>query len=477
VDYVLEGSVRWAKSAGGKGRVRISPQLVRVSDDTPVWSETYDREVSDIFEVQTDIATHVVDALGVTLHASEREQLMERPTSNLEAYQYFMRARELVCVGMGGCDEEQVQLLEKAVALDPGFLAAWHDLVRAHVLMYHINLDRTEARLARAKAALNRMEEIDSSHPLTRIARGFYYYHGYRDYDRALVEFQAAVDARPNDADAVYSVALIHRRKGQLDEAAKKFEHTLELDPKNPQYLWELGDTYDGMRKPELALENFERSYALKNDPGTLNEIAAVVLRHYGDTRRARQVVARASDPNVISLLPARTFIFIYERDYASAIANMKRTEIPFPAVRAGLGCWIALTEAERDGREKARPALEAAARQMETFLREAPGDFASRSYLSFVYAYLGRDEDAIREAKLAVDVIAKDAYAGPVALANLAVVYAHTGRAEEALDLIDRLLGMKYEDPLTVVQLRVDPIWDPLRENPKFKELLKRSA
>jgi tetratricopeptide (TPR) repeat protein len=155
----------------------------------------------------------------------------------------------------------------------------------------------------------------------------------------------------------------------------------------------------------------------------------------------------------------------------------MKRTEIPFPAVRAGLGCWIALTEAERDGREKARPALEAAARQMETFLREAPGDFASRSYLSFVYAYLGRDEDAIREAKLAVDVIAKDAYAGPVALANLAVVYAHTGRAEEALDLIDRLLGMKYEDPLTVVQLRVDPIWDPLRENPKFKELLKRSA
>jgi TolB-like protein len=158
VDYILAGSVRWAKTANGKGRVRITPQLVRVSDDTPVWTETYDREVKDIFDVQTDIATHVVDALGVTLHASERRSLEEQPTSNVEAYALYSRAKNYVCNDIGGCDKETIALLEQAIALDPTFLAAWCEVAREHLLLYHNNVDRTEARLARAKTALDRME-------------------------------------------------------------------------------------------------------------------------------------------------------------------------------------------------------------------------------------------------------------------------------------------------------------------------------
>jgi TolB-like protein/tRNA A-37 threonylcarbamoyl transferase component Bud32 len=168
VDYILEGSVRWAKTPDGKGRVRITPQLVRVADDTPVWTETYDREMSDIFEVQTDIATHVVDALGVTLQGSERASLEERPTSNVEAYQLYLRAKNFLCNNVDGCDKEIVSLYEQALALDPKFLAAWYELTRQHLLQYHSNLDRTEARLARAKASLDHMEAIDPNHPLTR---------------------------------------------------------------------------------------------------------------------------------------------------------------------------------------------------------------------------------------------------------------------------------------------------------------------
>lgn len=477
VDYILEGSVRWAKTPDGKGRVRITPQLVRVADDTPVWTETYDREVKDIFDVQTDIATHVVDALGVTLQGSERASLEEKPTSNLEAYQLYLRSQNLVCNNIGGCDKELIALLEKAVALDPTFLAAWSDLARQHLLVYHTNVDRTEARLARAKAALDRMEAIDPNHPLTRVARGFYYYHGFRDYDRALAEFTAVVESRPNDAEAIYAVGLIHRRKGELDEAARQMERALELDPKNEQYVWDLADTYDGMRLPDRALETYDRAYSMKSDPSILSEMATSSLRYKGDIATGERILARATDPNAPALMPARVLIYLYKRDFTNALAVMRAANAPSPSLRADFTGYIGMTETQRAGLKTGQPILEDAARQLEAALRDAPGDYQARQTLAIVYAYAGRAEDAIGQAKLAVDQISKDAYAGPGALTTLATVYAHTGHPDEALDLIERLLGMNYDDPLTVVDLKLDPVWDPLRNNPKFKALLSRSS
>jgi non-specific serine/threonine protein kinase len=477
VDYVLEGSVRWAKTPDGKGRVRITPQLVRVADDTPVWTETYDREVKDIFDVQTDIATHVVDALGVTLQSSERESLQERPTSNLEAYQLYLRSKNLVCNHLGGCDKEIVDLLEKAVALDPTFLAAWCDLARHHLLVYHTNLDRTEARLARAKSALDRMEAIDPNHPLTRLARGFYYYHGYRDYDRALAEFTAVAEARPNDAEAIYAIALIHRRKGEFDEMVQGMERAIELDPKNAQYIWDLADTYDGMRLPDRALEAFDRAYAIKSDPSILSEMAMSSLRYKGDFAAAQRILARAADPNSPALMPPKVHMDLFKRDYAHALALVRTVNPPAPSMRAELAAFIAMTETQRGGLKAGQPLLEDAAHQLEAALRDAPSDYQERQTLALVYAYLGRGEDAIGQAKLAVDMIAKDAFAGPGCLVTLALVYAHTGHADEAIDLIERLLGMNYDDPLTILDLKLDPFWDPLRDNSKFKALLNRSS
>ena len=299
VDFVLEGSVRWAKTPDGKGRVRITPQLVRVADDTPMWSETYDREVTDIFDIQTEIANRVVDALGVTLRTGERELLGERLTSSLEASELLVRAKNRTCsLFLAGCGQEIVGLLEQALALDPKFLAAWYELSLHHSAMYHLDIDRTEGRLARAKSALDQAAAIDAEHPFTRLARGFYCYYGFRDYDRALLEFQAVVAARPNDAEAHWAQSLIHRRKGAFDESVRGMERAIELDPKNSDYLWDLADSYDATRRPALALKAFERAKAIHDDVGLTTEMVNTTLRYSPGTDAGRALLDRVTNPD-----------------------------------------------------------------------------------------------------------------------------------------------------------------------------------
>jgi non-specific serine/threonine protein kinase len=476
VDYVLEGSVRWAKNAGGKGRVRITPQLVRVADDTPVWSDTYDREVKDIFDVQTDIATHVVDALGVTLQASERANLAEKPTTNIEAYELYVKAKDQLC-NTGECDASIISVLEKAVTLDPNFLAAWFVLSRQHSLMYHVNYDRTEKRISRAKAALDRMEALDPNDPLTRLARGYYYYYAFRDYARALTEFTAVVEAQPNNADARFAVGLIQRRRGELDEAIRSEQEAIALDPKNSQIIWDLADTYDGARRPDDALACYDRAWAIKKDPGMLGEKIHTILRYRGDVKAAEHLLATAHEDPSLYLRMARTQIFLWKRDYAGAIATLRANKTDIRQIQAYFDALAGIIEAMRDGKQIARPSLETGARELEDVLKDAPSSFAHVQALAIAYAYLGRSEDAIREAKLAMDLVSKDEYASPQTLETLANVYALTGHADEALDLIERLLTMNYDDPLTITTLSMDPRWDALRDNPKFKEILKRSS
>jgi len=470
--------VRWAKTPDGKGRVRITPQLVRVADDTPMWSETYDREVTDIFDIQTEIANRVVDALGVTLQAGEREQLGERLTSSLEANELLVRAKTSTCsFFIAGCAEEIVGLLEQALALDPKFLAAWYELSFHHASMYHLDIDRTEARLARAKDALDHAVAIDPEHPFTRLARGFYYYYGFRDYDRALLEFQAVVAERPNDAEAHWAASLIHRRKGAWEESRREMERAIELDPKNSDFLWDLADTYDALRRPELAMKTFERAQAIHDDVGLTTEMVSTILRYSPGTDKGRAVLDRAPNQDDPNLVWAWTNIYLQERNFTKAIELLQRVEAGEPAGRAQVQGFVAIMEALRDGKEKARPSLERAADASTLVARDSPSNAGMRITLAMLYAYLGRADEALREAKVAVDLTAKDMMSAPQALEALAIVYAHLGRADEAVELITRVLGMNYDEPLTVYSLQKDPRWDPLRDNPKFQALLKGSS
>ncbi len=474
VDYVLEGSVRWARAADGSGRVRITPQLIRVADDSHVWSETYDREVNDIFEVQTDIATRVIDRLGVALLGSERALMEDRPTDNIEAYQAYLQATNLTAPP-AEYDVRVVELLERATRLDPKFVAAWYKLAQHHSLMYR-DIDRTEERLARAKQAVQGAETIDPEHPMTHLARGCYYYYGFRDYDRALEEFLSASESVPNDSEALASTAYIYRRKGDLDETIERLTRALELDPQNADIASNLAGTYSALRQFDEAIRLYDRAIGIKPDSYEHTMQKSIAYFSWtGDKETALSMLGKK--PTEGDLTPyhfSQYWRHWFGRDYGRAIEAIGQLTDDLLYLRVQKKSLVAMAEAQWRGPKAARAALEAAAQLMGDVLAESPSNADFRSSLSIMYAHLGREREAVSEAKLAVDLTAKDLFSGPAALQNLAAVYAILGRQDEAIDLLERLLSTTYQEPITVPVLKADPIWDPLRDHPRFKELVK---
>jgi TolB-like protein/Flp pilus assembly protein TadD len=475
VDYVLEGTVRWAPSPNGEDRVRITPQLVRAADDVGVWTETYDRKIDDIFQIQSDIAGRVINELDVTLLASEREHLEERPTENLEAYQAYLKALDLKAPSFVEWDRERTRLLEQAVALDPKFLAAWYGLCRGHADGYRF-MDRTEERLARARRAMEGAEAVDPDHPFTRLARGYYYYYGFRDYDRALAEFTAVVAELPNNAEAHRARGYILRRQGKLEESIQALETAMELDPRDSEGLQNLAYNYGARRRWDKANALVERAMALepRNDD-LMNDRVDNAIAETGDPAVARRFLRDEPGERQLFFHLAWFKIYAIEKNWAGALQVIEGVNEADPLSTAYKNFFIGLSQAKLGNSQESRRATETAARAAEGIIETAPSNATVHSLLGALYASLGRRDEAIREAKLAVELTAKDAFSGPEDQETLAAVYARTGRVDEALDLVDRLLGMTYINPVTVPELRVDPLWEPLWGNPKFEALLAR--
>ncbi|HZM27841.1 MAG TPA: protein kinase [Gemmatimonadales bacterium] len=231
--YVLEGSVRWEK-AGGQNRIRVTPQLIRVSDDSHIWADRYDAVLAEVFDVQSNIAEKVVAALGVALGEPAKRVLAARPTSNPEAYDYYLRGQEAWNRGEAEWDvRAATQALERAVALDSAFASAWALLSRTNAFIYWQGRDLTPRRLELARSAMERATAIAADAPETQLARGYYRYWGFRDYPAALQEFEAALRSRPEDADIIESIGLIQRRQGRWEDALATLDRASQLEPRS----------------------------------------------------------------------------------------------------------------------------------------------------------------------------------------------------------------------------------------------------
>jgi TolB-like protein/tetratricopeptide (TPR) repeat protein len=475
VDYILDGTVRWARTADGS-RVRISPQLVRVANDTGVWGETYDSDMDDIFQVQTDIATRVIEALGVVLVAGHSATTVERPTENQEAYQAYLRGQD--AIGREPTGELAQQMFERAVELDPDFAQAWAWLSRAHSWRYHGG-DRDDDRCEKAKAAVDEALRLAPEAPASRMALGLYYYRCFRDYDRALAEIAIAGRDRPNDTDVLSWKATLNKRQGNLDEAIRLNRLTLEIDPMDHTAAQELGTCLYFAREYEASVAAYERAISISPDvPGSYYFPIRVYLVWNGDMTAIRGVLDRM--PSGDSEL-ARNYRFEVEAAddrYEAALAvtdempeyyEDQTTLHPCAAYRAR--CYAAQGDAAR-----ARAAYEEAAALLQRLAAENDQDFRPYSDLGPVLAALGRGDEAVAAARRAIELMpmTKDAEAGVQPVDNLVLTHAILGDYDTTRKLAEERIRAR-PGKLTITAMRLDPRWEGFLASPQGQELVRR--
>ncbi|MCP4661470.1 MAG: protein kinase [bacterium] len=481
VDYLLEGTVRWSPAVDGASRVRVTTQLIRVSDDTHVWAEQYDRVIDDIFAVQSTIAEEVIRQLDIALLEPERRVLTAARTQNLDAYEAYLRGMDYASRYDPTQENWQlaVRMFERAVELDPEFALAYAELSEVHSFFYHHSHDRSDEHLAKARNAVNRALKLDPHLPAGHRALGYYHYWGHHEYDLALQEFAVARKSLPNDSQLLGGIAFIRRRQGRLEEAVTQLEKAIEIDPRSAWMVAELARTYTFLRRYELADHYYDRSISLAPDqPNAYHHKAVNHQLWKGTTAEARATLERMPRQDETSSVYAWFRIEVLEGNYQAALARLRAT----PATLTGMGLDFAVFRKDfLQGHafylmgESSQAALyfEAAHRQLAVRMREPCEDPRLHSALGLVLAGLGHREEAVREGRLAVEQYAErnDAFILPAFVENLAVIYAMVGEHEAAIDQIEQVLAIPSE--LSVPMLRLDPRWDPLREHPRFRKLV----
>jgi len=480
VGTLLEGSVRRAGN-----RVRVSVQLINANNDEHIWAEDYDRELTDVFAIQTDLARKIASALQAKLSPNETARLDRRPTKDSDAYLLYVQAHDYANRPDRFRETylKAEELFEQAIKLDPNFALAFAGLSMVQSWLYHES-EPTAARREKARLNANEALRLQPNLPEGHLALGFSYYYGDRDYERALAEFEIAKRDLPNEADAYMAIAAIQRRQGKWAESTANFEKAAALDPKNANLLFNFGMNYVAQRDFETADKIFDRAIAANPQSFSANGMkAGLAIIWKGDVGLAENKLAALPpgyDPDGL-VTSARVYVLTLQRKFAEALQLVEqfRGEIltypeKGPCPKAFMEGSIYLHQGDK---EKAHAAFEQARIAAERLVREAPEDPGRHAHLGAVLAGLGRKEDAINEGKKAVELLpeAEDSFAGPYATAALAEIYAWVGEHDEAFRLLDHLLTVP--NGLTVPTLKLDPVWDPLRKDPRFQALIEKYA
>jgi TolB-like protein len=478
VATLLEGSVRRIGN-----RVRVSVQLINANDDEHIWAEDYDRDLTDVFAIQTDLAQKIATSLQAKLSANEKERLDRRPTQNSDAYLLFIQAHDYATRPEHFRDDslKAEELFEQAIKLDQKFAAAFAGLSMVESSIYH-SFEPTPARREKARLNANEALRLQPDLPEGHLALGFSYYYGDRDYERALAEFEIAKRDLPNEAEAYFAIGAIQRRQGKWAESNANLEKAAALDPKNLSILFNLAYSYMALRNFEASEKTLNRAIAVAPQSFVtvgLKAYLAVVSR--GDLAGAeKQIFSLPADLDSNGLVTwARSWVLMLQRKFPEALAVVQKfpgetliIEGTPPLPKAFLEGTIYLLQGDK---AKAQPALEHARLVSEQLLREAPDDPGRHAQHGLILASLDRKQDAIAEGKRAVELLpeSQDAFDGPKSTAALAQIYAWTGESDEAFRLIDHLLGVP--NGLAISMLKLDPAWDPLRKDPRFQALIDK--
>ncbi len=480
VDYVLEGTVRWDRSRPGRNRVRISPQLIRVSDDTQLWGDQYDRNLADVFAVQSDIAWQVVRALGVTLSASERRLVEAPPTRNPEAYQLYLRGLQMlntrIADSFGNNLLAGIDLMHRAAELDPGFARA--HAREASALAYTYFLGGPAENRERARAALAQAQAAAPDDPRVRLSAGFVYYHSARDYRRALLEFETAGRAMPSNETVPYAIGSVLRRLGHYEEALDRFARASELGTSEGIASWfidkDIAATNWALRRYPEADRIYEQCLRVAPDEWTLwSERTVLRLAWKGDAAAAHAVLVDAPPTLEAELVETRVLIELWDRRFAAVVAQPRFDS----RLHRRLEWYVAYAYLRLGRSQESMDLARRLIAAREEGLAANPNSIFLHEDLALAYALVGARELALMHARKAIALSANDALWGPQAVETLALVHTLLGDREQALALLPGLLEKRYSEPLNATRLRHEPWWDSLRGDPRFERLLAPAA
>jgi TolB-like protein/Flp pilus assembly protein TadD len=477
VATLLEGSVRRIGN-----RVRVNVQLINADNDEHIWAEDYDRDLTDVFAIQSDLAKKISATLQAKLSPNEKARLDRRPTENPDAYLLFIQAEQYATgPDMFSDDSRKAeQLYEQAIKLDPNFAAAFACLSMVDSWAYH-TFDPTPARRERARVTADQALRLQPDLPEGHLALGFSYYYGDRDYERALAEFEIAKRDLPNEAQAYMAIGAIQRRQGKWTESTANFERATTLDPKNASFLFNLGFSYVAQGNFETAEKILDRALVAAPQAFSAHALKGVVaILWKGDGKAAENQLASAASATDSGglVISTRVWVMTLERKFPEALQAVQQ----FPGEildthtgRVPKAFFEGLIYHYQGDKLKAAAAFERARIVAEQLVRESPDDAPRHALLGEILAALGQKDAAISEGKHATRLLpeSEDAYDGPQISAALAEIYAWTGENDEALQLLDHLLATP--NGMTVPLLKLDPVWDPLRQDPRFQALIDK--
>jgi serine/threonine-protein kinase len=472
VTYLLNGSLRRSGT-----RLRVTAELLRANTGAQVWSSQYDQSTQDLLAIQEAVAAAVAAAVAGRLLPAERATLAARPTRNTAAYEAYLRGRALYRVQQTTSDAtEAVALFERAVALDSSFAAAWAGLSILQSSMFWNYRDRSDERLAKARAAAERAAVLAPNASAAHVALGYYHYWGSRDYARALQEFSAALAAQPNDPEVHAALANVARRQGSWERSLASRSRAIELDPGDGQEFATRGETLALLRRFDEAEPDYERALAVApNLSFTHGYRAQLVLARDGSFDRARASVESLAvhAQAVVTLQAPGGGLPVWRVAGPHQAAILRAHPAASPEERAAYYLTVGEVLAAQGRRLESGAAFDSLRGIVQDLLRLRSADDGLHGILARAYRGLGRCDDALREAEHSVALlpVAVDALDGPEHVQNLAEIEAACGRPEQAIDHVVYLLSIPSY--LTGPLLRADPVWAPLRGNPRFERLI----
>jgi TolB-like protein/Tfp pilus assembly protein PilF len=480
VAHVLEGSVQKVGE-----QVRVNVQLIRADHDSHLWAETYDRKLTDIFGVESDVAKSIAQALQAKLSGHEEKAFGVKPTNNPEAYDAYLRglAAEGESIRSVYPIQKAISFYKRAVHLDPNFALAWSRLSRAHSSLYPSFGDSTEA----AKRALETAQKLQPDSPETLLALAQYQYSELHIYDAARTNFLRVSKMLPGSSEIPAALAQIARHQGKWEEAVAFYDQALLLDPRNVELLTETADNYDDLRRFDNALKLYDRALEIRpNDLDLLASKAGIYQAQGNLTQAARCLEGVNALTPSYEAVAQKVEQVIFERNYREAVQLL---ETRFAQFQFGSELELAIFQeflassrllagdipGAKDSAEQARKIL-------EVLCQNQPDNDFPAIYLARTYAILGEKTSADNEVERVSTLGQNDAIRRPGAEENMAFIDASFGNNARAISILTHLLQIPYQSslyatPITPALLRLDPTWDALRSDPTFQKLCRETA